>query len=135
MIRKDYILRMVEEFGIFLAAIIGLKKEGKYDEALKRIEDIYSGMINIDPTAIKSIDTAELLDFLQKEQGYDKHYLKMIAELLFEEGQMYFSKGDPISGQNVLQKSKMLINYLMESDKTFSFDWYEKINIIDNLIN
>ena len=59
----------------------------------------------------------------------------MLAELLFEEGQIYFSKGDPVIGQNVLEKSKILINYLMESDKTFSFDWYEKINIIDNLIN
>ena len=126
---------MVEEFGIFLAAIIGLKKGGKYDEALERVNQIYSGMIDIDPTLVKSIDSSELLEFLQNEKGYDNHYIKMLAELLFEEGQIYFSQGDPVIGQNVLEKSKILINYLMESDKTFSFDWYEKINIIDNLIN
>jgi len=126
---------MVEEFGIFLAAIIGLKKGGKYDEALERVNQIYSGMIDIDPTLVKSIDSSELLEFLQNEKGSDNHYIKMLAELLFEEGQIYFSQGDPVIGQNVLEKSKILINYLMESDKTFSFDWYEKINIIDNLIN
>ena len=38
MIRRDYIMRMVEEFGKFLAAIVGLKREGEYEEALKKID-------------------------------------------------------------------------------------------------
>ena len=134
MIRKDYILRMVEEFGKFLAAIVGLRLEGKLEEALKKIDDVYRGMIDLDPIVIKSVDPGELLDFLQKEKEYNHHYLKMIAELLFEEGQVYAESGDPVSARNVLEKAKILIDYLMEYDKTFSFDWYEKMSIIDGIL-
>ena len=134
MIRKDYILRMVEEFGKFLAAIVGLKREGKLDEALKKIDDVYTGMIDLDPIVIKSVNPEELLDFLQKEKQYNNHYVKMIAELLFEEGQIYVENGDPVTARNVLGKAKILITYLMEHDKTFSFDWYEKMSVIDGIL-
>ena len=134
MIRKDYILRMVEEFSKFLAAIIGLKREGKFDEALTKIDSVYHGMLDLDPITVKSVDSTELLDLLQNEKGYNHTYLKMIAELLFEEGQIYNGNGDPISARNVLEKSKLLINYLMENDATFSFDWYEKLTVIDDIL-
>ena len=134
MIRKDYILRIVEEFAKFLAAIVGLRLEGKLDEALKKIDDVYKGMIELEPIIIKSLDPEELLDFLIKEKEFNNHYLKMIAELLFEEGQIYAEIGDPVSARNVLEKAKILINHLMENDKTFSFDWYEKLSVIDGLL-
>ncbi|MCG8309149.1 MAG: hypothetical protein MI975_17285 [Cytophagales bacterium] len=134
MIRKDYILRMVEEFAKFLAEIIGLKREGKFQEALQKIDGVYRGMIDLDPIVLKSLNPGELLVFLQDEKKFSNTYLKMIVELLFEEGQIYTEHGDPISARNVLEKAKILINHLMENDSTFSFDWYEKLNVIDGLL-
>ena len=134
MIRRDYILRMVEEFAKFLAAIVGLRKEGKFDEALTKIDSVYRGMLDLDPITVKSVDNTELLEFLQNEKGYSHAHLKMIAELLFEEGQIYHGNGDPISARNVLEKSKLLINYLMEHEATFSFDWYEKLAAIESIL-
>lgn len=125
---------MVEEFAKFLAKIVGLKQEGKFNEALKKIDDVYQGMIDLDPAVLKSIGADELLDFLQNEKKYNNIYIKIIAELLFEEGQIYIESGDPVSGRNVLEKAKVLINFLMENDSTFSFDWYEKISAIDRVL-
>ena len=34
MIRRDYIMRMLDEFSKFLAAVVGLKNEEKFEEAL-----------------------------------------------------------------------------------------------------
>lgn len=127
-------MRMVEEFGKYLAAIVGLKRDGDLGGALKKIDNVYEGMIDLDPKALKSLSIDELLDFLQKEKGFNNQYLKMIAELLYEEGLIYSESGNPISARNVLEKAKMLINYLMESDPTFSFDWYEKLGVIDNTL-
>jgi hypothetical protein len=126
---------MVEEFAKFLAAIVGLKNEGKFDEALTKIDSVYRGMLDLDPVIVKSVDGSELLDLLQNEKDYSNTYLKMIAELLFEEGQIYDSNGDPVSARNVLEKSKILIDYLMENDATFSFDWYEKLAVIDKILS
>jgi len=128
-------MRMIDEFGKFLAAIIGLKREGKFEDALDKVDGLYQGMLDLDPKVLKSLDKDEVLDYLQKEKEYTNQYLKLIAELLFEEGQIYHEIGDPISAQNVLEKAKVLINYLMDSDTTFSFDWYEKIAVVDKILS
>ena len=135
MIRRDYIMRMIDEFGKFLTAIVGLKREGKFEDALDKVDGLYQGMLDLDPKVLKSLDKDEVLDYLQKEKEYTNQYLKLIAELLFEEGQIYHEIGDPISAQNVLEKAKVLINYLMDSDTTFSFDWYEKIAVVDKILS
>jgi len=134
MIRKDFIERMIEEFGRFLAEVMALKNEGKYTKALKRIDEMYEGMIKTDPKVLKSIESDQLLDFLQNELKFDSKYIKMIADLLYEEGQVYLESGDPIGAINVLEKAKVLIEYLMESDATFGFDWEEKIAAIEKLL-
>jgi len=128
-------MRMIDEFGKFLTAIVGLKKEGKFDDALDKVDGLYRGMLDLDPKVLKSLDKEEVLGYLQKEKEYTNQYLKLIAELLFEEGQIYHEIGDPISAQNVLEKAKVLINYLMDSDTTFSFDWYEKIAVVDKILS
>jgi len=134
MIRKDYILRMVEEFAKFLAAIMGLKDEGKYEEALKKIDSVYTGLLNIEPVTVKAISTDEVLDFLKTEKKFTNQYLNMVAELLYEEGMIYAEMGDPVSTRNVLEKSKVLINFLSENDQTFSYDWYEKLKNIELIL-
>ena len=127
-------MRMIDEFGKFLTALVGLKEEGKFEEALVKVEGLYQGMLDLDPKTLKSVDKDEVLDYLQNEKQYDNRYLKLISELLFEEGRIYHEIGDRITAQNVLEKAKILISYLMESDTTFSFDWYEKLATIDSLL-
>jgi hypothetical protein len=135
MYSREYILRLIEEFGKFLEAIMGLKSEGKLEEALKKVDEAYNEVMDIDPILIKSINNEELLPFLQKEKEYDNKQVNMIAELLYQEGTIYMEEGDPVTARNVLEKSKVLIGYLMDNDSTFSYDWYEKLHEIDHFLD
>jgi len=135
MFQRDYILRLIEEFGKFLTAITGLKLEGKLEEALKKIDESYNELLEIDPVMVKSLKNEEVLAFFQEEKQYDNQQLNMAAELLYQEGMIYVEEGDPVSARNVLEKSKILINYLMDNDSTFSFDWYEKLHEIDHFLD
>lgn len=134
MIRRDYIMRMVEEFARFLTAIMKLRTEGNFESAMKKIDEAYTKMIDVDPSILKSVKPENLIDFLTNEKSFDNSYLKMIAELLYEEGMIYHENGDPINAYNVLGKAKILFNYLSEHEKTYSFDWYEKLAAIDEII-
>jgi len=135
MLQRDYILRLIEEFGKFLAAITGLKLEGKLEEALKKVDETYKELLEIDPKVVKSLNEDEVLPFFQEEKKYDNKQLNMVAELLYQEGMIYVEEGDPVSARNVLEKSKILINYLMDNDSTFSYDWYEKLGEIDHALD
>lgn len=135
MFQRDYILRMIEEFAKFLAAITGLKAGGNLEEALKKIDEAYNELLEVDPKMIKSLSEDEVLDYFQKEKKYDNQQLNMVAELLYQEGMIYVEEGDPVSARNVLEKSKILIGFLMDNDSTFSFDWYEKLHEIDHVLD
>ncbi len=134
MFQRDYILRLIEEFGKFLAAIAGLRLEGKLEEALKKVDETYNELLEIDPKVVKSLNDNEVLGFFQEEKKYDNKQLNLVAELLYQEGMIYSEEGDPVSAQNVLEKSKILIDYLMENDSTFSYDWYKKLEEIDHVL-
>ena len=135
MLSRDYISRLIEEFARFLAAIAGLRKDGEPDKALKKIDEVYDGVIGLEGKVIRSVDSSQLLDLLLVEKQFDNNYLKMIADLLYEEGLIYRDLSDPVSLRNVFEKASVLIRHLMESDSTFSFDWYEKLAIIDEALN
>lgn len=135
MFQRDYILRMIEEFAKFLAAITGLKAGGNLEEALKKIDEAYNELLEVNPKMIKSLSEDEVLDYFQKEKEYDNQQLNMVAELLYQEGMIYVEEGDPVSARNVLEKSKILIGYLMDNDSMFSFDWYEKLHEIDHALD
>jgi hypothetical protein len=134
MFQRDYILRLIEEFARFMAAMAGLKSEGKLDDALTLIEETCRDLLNLEPRVIKSLHPDEMIPFLQNEKGMKNEALKMVGELLYEEGMIYVENGDPVSTANVLEKSKVLILYLMEHDSTYSFDWDIKLREIDQIL-
>jgi predicted RNA-binding protein len=134
MFQRDYILRLIEEFARLMAALAGLKREGKLDEAFIMIDKAYIKLLKLEPKVVKSLNPDELLPFLQNEMDMNNEGLKMTGELLFEEGMIYVEKGDPVSAANVLGKSKMLILHLMEHETTYSFDWHTKLYEINHIL-
>lgn len=134
MFQRDYILRLIEEFARFMAALAGLKREGKLDEAFSMIDKAYIELLKLEPKVVKSLNPDELVPFLQNEMDMNNEGLKMTGELLFEEGMIYVEKGDPVSAANVLEKSKMLILHLMEHETTYSFDWHAKLHEINHIL-
>jgi len=135
MFSRDYIMRLIEEFARMLAAISGLKLEGKLDEALKKVDDAYNDLLHIAPSTLMSLKGQEVIKVLQDELKFESQQLRMVAELLYEQGQIYNELGDPVSAKNVFEKARILIGFLMENDSTFSFDWYEKLRIIDEQLS
>jgi hypothetical protein len=134
MFQRDYILRLIEDFARFMAAMSGLKREGKLDDAMTLIDEAYRDLFKVEARSIKSLKPDELIQFLQAEKGMNNEALKMIGELLYEEGMIYVDHGDPVSAVNVLQKSKVVIHYLMEHDHVYSFDRNEKLLHINKII-
>ncbi len=128
-------MRMIDEFGKFMSLVAGLKNDGKYDDALIKVSDVFEGMLQLDSKFLKSVSSDELLNYLMHDLKYSDQYLKMVSDLLYEEGMIYHESGDPISARNVLEKTRILINHLMDSGSTFSFDWYEKLSVIDEILN
>lgn len=135
MFRRDYILHQIEEFGRVLAAIMGLRREKKFDEAQQKIDHAYKNILKLSSDFAKNHTTDEILDVLKNEKGMDNQMIRMVAELLYEEGLTLHDRQDDQEMMRItLERANVLFNYLMNADTVFSFDWYEKQNKIQELL-
>src|SRR5262245_133812 len=101
MIRRDYILRMVEEFIRVLAQIRVLKKEGRVEMAADLIDREFQRLIGKGSEAVSGLSETELLAFSiageATQAARDKRLilttlLKEAGDLAAEQGRIHESR-------------------------------------------
>jgi len=95
MINKDYILRMAERFGRYLAIIIGLRQSNKHEEALIYIDDLFLQTTGLTTGFINSASEEMLLNMVSPMGVLNVEKCLWIAILLKEEADIYDDMGQP----------------------------------------
>jgi hypothetical protein len=90
MIRRDYILRMIEEFVQGLARLKGLKQEQRWEEAEGTLEQQFQQLVGVGPDAVAQLSETELLaKVIQGEPTLAvRDKTLMLATLLKEAGDL-----------------------------------------------
>src|SRR5205085_12319598 len=95
MINKDYILRMAERFGRYLAIIIGLRQSNKNEEALIYIDDLFLQTTGLTTGFINSASEDMLLNLLSPLGVLNVEKCLWVALLLKEEADIYENMNQP----------------------------------------
>jgi len=56
MSQRDYVQRMIERLGRFLARVAGLRQEGELERALREVDDAIPQLLGIDLGLLESVD-------------------------------------------------------------------------------
>lgn len=134
MIRKDFILRQLEELAKILGILLKLKTENKTDEAMSLLKEAYSGLLNLDDGFVDEEIPSEV--FLKKveEKGIEGDALHAFAELLYEDGMLrYENKLDNAFVR--LHKALILFHLLNRTSLTFSFDRNVKLEKLKTILD
>jgi hypothetical protein len=89
--REDYILRLIQQVGDFLAAIAGHNRRGKHEQALAEADQVWGKLLDAPRELIDSVDTATLAAMLREPAK-----MRAAAQLCYEEGGAFAGKGDPL---------------------------------------
>jgi tetratricopeptide (TPR) repeat protein len=105
MIRRDYIMRMVQEMVQLLSRVLFLKSREEYDQALR---EIHVGLRKLreEESAGKQEDAGLSLDewiaLCRKHEHVAAGLMVAIADLLAQEGELLARKGQHAAGQHSL---------------------------------
>jgi uncharacterized protein DUF6483 len=90
MIRRDYVLRMIEEFIQVLARIKGLKQGQKLEEAEIVLDDEFNRLVGAGPLAVAQLSDTELLAKLMAGESTQVIHQKalLLTRLLQEAGDL-----------------------------------------------
>ena len=88
-------MRQIEQVGQMLAAIMGLAKGGRGDEALGMFDEAYKPLVGVGSRVVAVLDEGQLVDLLTSGSNPDMRRVAMALELLKAEADLYAGAGQP----------------------------------------
>jgi hypothetical protein len=88
-------MRQIEQVGRMLAAIVGLAKAGRGDEALGMFDEAYKPLLGLGSRVVAVLDDAQLVDLLTSGSNPDLRRVAMALELLKAEADLYAAAARP----------------------------------------
>jgi hypothetical protein len=88
-------MRQIEQVGQMLAAIMGLAKGGRGDEALGMFDEAYKPLIGVGSGVVATLDDGQLVDLLTSGANPDLRRVALALELLKAEADLYAGAGQP----------------------------------------
>lgn len=136
MASRDYLIRQIEEMGIFLAIllrrILKLKEENKQEQMESAVREELIQELKLDIDQVIVLENQDFLNIV-KEYFTSEEQLEKLANILNVLGQDIGQSFTPTKA-NYLQKSLFLFIYLQEISTNFSFERREKILEIQEFI-
>ena len=86
-------MRQIEQVGQMLAAIMGLAKSGRGDEALGMFDEAYTPLVGVGSRVVAVLDEGQLVDLLTSGSNPDMRRVAMALELLKAEADLYDGAG------------------------------------------
>jgi Family of unknown function (DUF6483) len=94
MINKDYVLRLAEKFGRFLAIILHLRQANQFEDALIYIDDLFLQMLGLTSSFINSVSEELVLKMISPLGELNVEKCLWIAVLLKAEGDIHEDMGN-----------------------------------------
>lgn len=130
-VEKDFLMRYFNQLGIVLAKILGLKSKGKFEEAGQVIEDSSLDFGLKIPEEYLRINDSIFISEITGSDGLNADQIKVLSELLFESGDIERLCGNEDSARNYFSKTLILLEYLTNLEKVFSFEREDRIKWIN----
>lgn len=124
MLQQDYFLRLIEEFQIALARVLGLKEKDKKDTMIRDLYRQYVG----DYDDLRNLSFDELLRYADDQWPEQQRLerLNFVAELLYTEASY---KAQPLRGM-LLERAFRIYAYLDAHSGVMSIDRRQKMERI-----
>lgn len=135
MIRRDYLVRLIEQFAEALSKLLKLKESKNYEKALSLIGQTYEELLGFDSLFINSFGTEDLISMISIDGVPDVNKCIIIATLLKEEGEVYGAQDQKdISRMRYLKSLDIFLRGLLsEGEIMLDYDSYELEKIVGKI--
>lgn len=133
MLRKDYILRQLEEFGKVMALILNYKKLQDWDKFENEINATSIKFTSIEINKLEKFNEADFKKEILNNTTLTQDQLKILADLLFEKLNFYAQKNDTMSYNNLKVKCVLLYKHIQNqlTQNEFDLNVYYKLEILN----
>lgn len=136
MIRKDFILRMIEEVAKTIGVLLGLIKKGDTDAALKLYSDALARVFkNYDEDFILSQDVEALKLLFENEFGESFEGMEVVARLIGKGGDIHLAKENEEKAVLCYVKALEIYNMVELESGTYSFTRQKEMQELTQMVD
>lgn len=133
-VEEDYLMRYLNQLGNVLARVLGLRKGGKDQEAIKVIEAALNDFGLKATEVYLTISRDDFIPLLTEKHKLGTLQFKLLSELLFERANIEFSLGNLKDSSEYYYRTLLLLNHLTGVERTFSFEREGRVLKIKDLL-
>ena len=135
MYQRDYILKMIEMMGQFVAAILSKILKREYKEAEELLEESYNTLLKDSAAKFTFISKEKLTDQLISKYHFVDEQLEIVALLFKAEAELRMAQGNKELSLEFFEKALILLEFVDNNSKTFSMERKSDIDDIKHKIN
>lgn len=109
MYHKDYTIRLLQQFIVFLAKLVGLKTSKDPEVILIQLEDAYRQFTGFDARMIRSLTAESLIRLFSASGEPDYNRIVITASLLKEDASVHISIGNTSEAEQMIEKARILL--------------------------
>jgi tetratricopeptide (TPR) repeat protein len=131
MLTEDYIMRMINNALAVLMVALGLKKAGRYKEALQSLDQAIESLLGLNAHLAKQLEDSLLLDMFTFQGRLDVERLLVLADIYCEESEVYTLQGQHESSQFAAQRSlRFYLEASLASEANLNLELIQKIEAL-----
>jgi tetratricopeptide (TPR) repeat protein len=128
MLTEDYLMRMISQALAVLMTALGLKKAGKYKEALQVFDQAVESLCGLNAHLVDQLNDEMLLDKLNFMGKLDGERAVVLADIYREKAEVYNSLGKPENSHSAAQRSlRLYLEASLASEASLSHELIHKI--------
>ncbi|MBC8603374.1 hypothetical protein H8784_16800 [Parabacteroides acidifaciens] len=124
MLKRDFIMVQIEELAKVVLQIITNRNTNAARRIPELIQTVYTSL-KLDRLTLMTVPPEELIRRLNSDDGGGIPRLEIAVKTLIEESYLH-----PGEEQDMLQRAKLLLEYIQTHDNTFSL---ERVSLLDEL--
>lgn len=132
---RSELINLIENLSDILSVLVELKKKGKFQEALNRVDQTLVDYFKFDSSFLLSLSEELLVDILIENKGLDRAQLSTLAELLNEQGEILLEQNKLNESKKVLKNTLTIYYFLNEDQDFFSFRTMNKMVMINEKLS
>jgi tetratricopeptide (TPR) repeat protein len=111
MFTEDYLMRIINQAVAGLMIAIGLKKAGKYSEALQAIQQAIEQLTTLPAYLVDQMNDSSILSMLTAQGQVDVGRLAILGDLYQEQGEILSKLDQPVQGCSAFARA---LRFLLE---------------------
>lgn len=132
---RSELINLIENLSDILSVLVELKKKGKFQEALNRVDQTLIDYFKFDSSFLLSLSEELLVDVLIENKGLDRTQLSTLADLLNEQGEILLEQNNLNVSKKVLKNTLTIYYFLNEDQDFFSFRTMNKMVLINEKLS